>query len=341
MIVALAGGVGGAKLAHGLYRVLPPDTLTVIINTADDFTLFGLHISPDIDTVLYTLAGIANPQTGWGIANDTFATLEMLQRYGLDTWFLLGDRDMATHIRRTELLRAGQPLSAIVAELAGALGVRATLLPMCDEPVATRVHTPVGNLDFQEYFVHRHHADPVEGITFAGIEAARIPDAVARSVAEAEAIILCPSNPIVSIGPILAIPGMRDLLRRARAPRVAVSPIVGGHALRGPADRMLAGLGHEVSPFGVAMLYRDVLHGMVIDVADADQEPRIADLGLPVLVTRTIMSSEQDRQHLARDVLAFSQQLAATSNRHIPCVADSQMAANADPSSHGKPPAEN
>lgn len=310
MIVALAGGVGGAKLAHGLYRVLPPHALTVIINTADDFMLFGLHISPDSDTVMYTLAGIANPQTGWGIAGDTFATLEMLRRYGLDTWFLLGDRDFATHIRRTELLRAGLPLSMVIATLARALGVQATLLPMCNEPVATLVDTPAGRLEFQEYFVHRHHTDPVQGVTFAGIHEARVPDAVAAAIASADAIIFCPSNPIVSIGPILAVPGMRDLIRRARAPRVAVSPIVAGRALRGPADHMLASLGYDVSPFGVAELYRDLLQGMVIDSADADQERRIARLGIQVLVTRTIMENEADRQRLAQEVLAFSRQLA-------------------------------
>jgi LPPG:FO 2-phospho-L-lactate transferase len=314
MIVALAGGVGGAKLAYGLYRVLPPQTLTVVVNTADDCELFGLRISPDSDTVMYTLAGIANPQTGWGIAGDTFTTLAMLRRYGLDTWFLLGDCDFATHIRRTELLHSGLPLSAVTAMLAKALGVQATLLPMCDEPVATLVDTPTGQMEFQEYFVRHHHADPVQGVTFANIAEARVPATTAAALAGAEAIIFCPSNPIVSIGPILAVPGMRDLLRQARAPRVAVSPIVAGRALRGPADQMLAGLGYDVSPLGVALLYRDLLQGLVIDIADASQESRIADLGLRVLVTQTIMETEADRQRLAEEVLTFSRQLRVESS---------------------------
>jgi len=311
MIVALAGGVGGAKLADGLYRSLAPDTLTIIVNTGDDFDLYGLHISPDADTVLYTLAGLANPETGWGIAGDTFATLEMLRRYGEDTWFLLGDRDFATHIQRTRWLREGQSPTRVADALRTALGVRARLLPMSDAPVATRVRTPDGELAFQDYFLRRQHRDEVLGIRFEGVEAAAPSDAVREAIANAEAIVFCPSNPIVSIGPILAVPGMRDLLRAARAPRVAVSPIVAGQALRGPADRMLAGLGDEVSALGVARLYRDVLDGVVIDASDAELAGRIsAELGLRVLATNTIMRDVEDRQRLARETLRFAESFA-------------------------------
>lgn len=311
MIVALAGGVGGAKLADGLYRSLAPDTLTVIVNTGDDFDLYGLHISPDADTVLYTLADLANPETGWGIVGDTFATLEMLRRYGEDTWFLLGDRDFATHIQRTRWLREGQTPTQVADALRSALGVRARLLPMTDAPVATRVRTPDGELAFQDYFVRRQHRDEVLGIRFEGIEAALPSDAARAAIAGAEAIVFCPSNPIVSIGPILAVPGMRDLLRSARAPRVAVSPIVAGQALRGPADRMLAGLGDEVSALGVARLYRDVLDGIVIDASDAELAGRIsAELGMLVLATNTIMRSVDDRRRLAQDTLRFAESLA-------------------------------
>jgi LPPG:FO 2-phospho-L-lactate transferase len=308
MIVALAGGVGGAKLAQGLYHSLPPDQLTVIVNTADDFDLFGLRISPDADTVMYTLAGLANPATGWGVVGDTWQTLEMLQRYGHDPWFRLGDKDFATHIARTEQLRAGRSLTDVTTTLVRSLGVRAALLPMCDEVVGTLVDTPAGQLHFQDYFVRRHHSDPVTGVTFAGIEATNVTEHVVAAFAQATAIVFCPSNPIVSIGPILAVPGLRDALAAVRVPKVAISPIVGGKALRGPADQMLAGLGYDVSALGVAQMYRGLIDGFVIDHADAADEPRIAALGMRVLVTNSIMSDERDRERLAREVLAFAEQ---------------------------------
>ncbi len=310
MIAALAGGVGGAKLAHGLYSALAPDSLTVVVNTGDDFDLYGLHIMPDADTVLYTLAGIANPETGWGVVGDAQAALEMLRRYGEETWFQLGDRDFATHILRTQRLRAGWTPTRVLAAFTAALGVRARLLPMSDDSVATLVRTPAGELEFQEYFVRRRQADAVLGVRFAGIETARPSEDVRAALARADAIIFCPSNPIVSIGPILALPGLRDLLGAAVAPKVAVSPIVGGRALRGPADRMLSGLGIEVSPFGVAQLYRGLLGGMVIDRVDADAAPRIEALGMRVLVTETVMQAVPDRVRLAEDVLHFAQELA-------------------------------
>ncbi len=309
MIVALAGGVGGAKLAHGLYHHLPPDALTVVVNTGDDFDLYDLRISPDADTVLYTLADLANPETGWGVAGDTFETLAMLRRYGEDTWFLLGDRDFATHLWRTQRLRAGWSPSRVLRGLAEALGIRATLLPMCDEPTPTIVQTPSGKLTFQDYFVRRRHADDVLGVHFEGIESARVSDDVRAALAAAEAIVFCPSNPAVSIGPILAVPGMRELMRTASAPKVAVSPIIGGRALKGPADRMLAGLGHEVSAFGVAALYRDLLTGFVLDSEDADQAERVAALGMRVLVTNTVMQTLEDRHRLAEEVLRFAAEL--------------------------------
>jgi len=305
-IVALAGGVGGAKLAHGLYHTLEPEALTVVINTGDDFDLYGLRIMPDADTVLYTLAELANPETGWGVAGDTFGSLAMLGNYGAETWFRLGDRDLATHILRTERLRAGWTPTRVLRGFAEALGVRAALLPMCDEPVATIIQTAKGELAFQDYFVRRHHADPITGVRFSGIERATAPEAVRDAVVAADLIVFCPSNPIVSIGPILAVPGMRDLLRSARAPRVAVSPIVAGHALRGPADAMLTALGHEPSPFAVASLYCDVLTGIVIDEQDAGERERIADLPLAVHIADTVMRDETARERLARELLHFA-----------------------------------
>jgi LPPG:FO 2-phospho-L-lactate transferase len=305
MIVALAGGVGGAKLAHGLYRALGPETLTVVVNTADDFDHFGLRVCPDADTVTYTLAGLANPTTGWGVVDDTFETLAMLARYGHDPWFKIGDRDFATHISRTQRLRTGESLTSVIFTMARALGVQARILPMCDAPVATKVVTPEGLLDFQEYFVHRHQEDTVAGVVFEGIEAATVSDGVGEALSAAEAIVFCPSNPIVSIGPILAVPGVQALLADRRVPRVAVSPIVGGQALRGPADRMLRTLGHEVSAFGVAAIYRDLIDVMVIDEQDAELAPRVEALGMAVLVAPTIMRDEADREALARRILEF------------------------------------
>ena len=309
-IVALAGGVGGAKLAHGLALCGLGDSLSIIGNTADDFSLYGLHISPDLDTVMYTLAGIANPETGWGIAGDSFVTLEMIGEYGDENWFWLGDKDFATHILRTDGLRTGRRLTEIMAGLAGALGVEAHILPMCDEPVQTRVDTPGGLLEFQEYFVRRQHQDEVLGVRFEGVEVATLSTEVDLVLAQATIVILCPSNPIVSIDPILSVPGVRSRLREAEVPVVAVSPIIGGEALKGPAGHMLETLGHEVSAFGVAELYRDFLSGMVIDEVDRGLAERIDSLGIPLHITNTIMKSEADRRTLARETLDFAAGLA-------------------------------
>ncbi|MCC6945079.1 MAG: 2-phospho-L-lactate transferase [Thermomicrobiales bacterium] len=308
-VVALAGGVGGAKLAHGLALALDERRLSVVVNTADDFTLYGLHISPDLDTVMYTLGGLANPETGWGIKGDSFAALEMMRRFGRDTWFWLGDRDFATHILRTERLKDGASLTTVTAELASALGIQADILPMCDEPVATLIETPDGPLDFQDYFVRRHQTDDVLGVQFRGIKSATLPNTVIEALDEATAIILCPSNPIVSIGPLLTVPGFRERLQESQVPIVAVSPIIGGQALKGPADRMLATLGHEVSAVGVAAIYRDFLQGMVIDEQDAALAGQIEELGIAVEVTNTIMRSNDDRRVLAEECLRFVDQL--------------------------------
>ncbi|MCA3747778.1 MAG: 2-phospho-L-lactate transferase [Rubrobacter sp.] len=308
-VVALAGGVGGARLAAGLQEALPAGDLTVVVNTADDFELWGLYISPDLDTVMYTLAGLENPETGWGIRGDTFFSLEMLGRYGEDTWFLLGDRDMATHILRTVRLKEGRTPTEVAAGLAGALGVPARLLPMCDERVSTVVETPGGPLEFQEYFVRRGQRDEVLGVSFRGIERARPTPAVREALASAGLIVLCPSNPVVSIGPILAVPGMKEALCGSRAPKVAVSPLVGGRALKGPADRMLLSLGHEPSARGVARLYRGLVDGMVIDRVDEDEREDIEGLGMEVLATDAVMRGAEDRARLAREVLGFGRGL--------------------------------
>jgi LPPG:FO 2-phospho-L-lactate transferase len=304
-VCALAGGVGGAKLAAGLQDVLQPGELTIVVNTADDFELWGLRICPDLDTVMYTLAGIANPQTGWGVEGESFGALDMLASYGEETWFKLGDRDLATHVLRTARLRAGETLTGITTNLSAALGVRSSILPMCDEPVATVLDTPDGPLEFQEYFVRRGQRDEVIGVDLRGIEGARPTDAVSRALAAADVVVLCPSNPVVSIGPILAVPGMQKALAASRAPNIAVSPLVGGRALKGPADRMLDTLGYEVSATGVARIYEALVDGMVVDGTDAGERGGIEALGMKVLITDAVMRDAGDRARLAMEVLQF------------------------------------
>jgi LPPG:FO 2-phospho-L-lactate transferase len=308
-VCALAGGVGGAKLAAGLQDVLRPGELTVVVNTADDFELWGLRICPDLDTVMYTLAGIANPQTGWGVEGESFGALDMLASYGEETWFKLGDRDLATHVLRTARLRAGETLTEIMASLTSALGVRSSILPMCDEPVATVLDTPDGPLEFQEYFVRRGQRDEVIGVELRGIESARPTDAVSRALAAADVVVLCPSNPVVSIGPILAVPGMQEALAASRAPKIAVSPLIGGRALKGPADRMLDTLGYEVSATGVARIYEGLVDGMVVDGVDAGERGGIEALGMQVLTTDAVMRDAEDRARLAAQVLQFGAEL--------------------------------
>jgi LPPG:FO 2-phospho-L-lactate transferase len=306
VIVALAGGVGGAKMAQGLQCALSPGDLTVVVNTADDFDLYGLRICPDLDTVMYTLAGIADPGNGWGVAGDSHHALDAIARYGREPWFVLGDRDLATHILRSERLRRGAPLSTVTAELSAALGVPSRIVPMSDDPVATIVVTPQGRLAFQDYFVGRRQSDDVLGVEFAGIDGAYGNAAALTAIAAADAIVIAPSNPIVSIGPIVATPGVGEALAASEAPVVAVSPIVGGQAVKGPAAKMLATMGHEVSAFGVARLYDGLIDGMVIDAVDGDLTPAIEALGVAVLVTQTVMGDTDDRLRLADEVLDFA-----------------------------------
>jgi len=309
-VVALTGGVGGARLAFGLQAELGSD-LTVVVNTADDLERHGLLVCPDLDTVMYTLAGLDDRRQGWGLAGDTFMVTQMLERYGEETWFRLGDRDLATHVVRTARLKAGRSLTDVTLELPRDLGVAATILPMTDDLVRTEVRTDGGWLEFQEYFVHRRQEPAVHEVRFGGVERAEATARVRGELGFAEAIVIGPSNPFVSVGPILALRGMPELLaaaRRGGTPVVAVTPIVGGKALKGPADRMLASLGHESSALGVARIYAGLATGFVLDALDSGLAPAIEELGLRALVTDTIMTDDVARIRLARDVLAFARE---------------------------------
>jgi LPPG:FO 2-phospho-L-lactate transferase len=302
-VLALSGGVGGAKLALGLYRILPPHTLTIAANTGDDFSHLGLSISPDLDTLLYTLAGLDNPDQGWGRRDETWNFMAALERLGGETWFRLGDGDLATHVERTRRLAAGEPLSAIVDDFAGRLGIAARLLPMSDDRVRTRIYSGDGWLDFQDYFVRRRCAPAVREIVFAGAGDARPhPDLLALlRDPRLRLIVICPSNPFISIDPILSLPGLRTALRECPAPVVAVSPIIGGRAVKGPTAKMMEELGYPVDAAAVARHYGDLIDVYVADEEDADA---VAGLGLPVVLTRTLMTTLDDREALARAVLA-------------------------------------
>jgi LPPG:FO 2-phospho-L-lactate transferase len=305
-VVELAGGVGGAKLGEGLQAVVG-DRLTVIVNTADDTERHGLLVCPDHDTVLYTLAGLENPELGWGLAGDSWTTMAAMERYGEEGWFRLGDRDLATHIVRTNRLRGGARLTDVLLGLQRSLGIAATILPMTDEPVRTRVRTDDGWLDFQDYFVRLRQSPEVREVAFAGIEAARPTAEVRAAIGAADIIVVAPSNPIVSVGPILALAGMSELLAAARARGariVAVSGIIGGKALKGPADRMLASLGHEPTALGVARGYSGLIDAFVLDTVDAELAPAVEDHGIRAVVTDTIMTDDASRARLAREVLA-------------------------------------
>jgi LPPG:FO 2-phospho-L-lactate transferase len=303
-VVALAGGVGGAKLAHGLAMVLPPESLTVVVNTGDDFEHLGFHISPDVDTVLYTLAGLANAETGWGLAGETWSFLDALGRLGGETWFRLGDRDLATHVERRRRLLAGQSLTEVTRALCAALGVRAAVLPMSDDRLRTLVQTDEGELGFQEYFVHRQCRPKVTGFVFDGLERARPSAQVVQALTAADLVVLCPSNPFVSLGPILALPGVKELVRARLT--LAVSPIVAGQALKGPAGKMLAELGLESSATAVAQYYDGLLRLFVLDELDESLSAEVRGQGLRVLVTDTIMRSDAGRARLAQQVLDFA-----------------------------------
>lgn len=302
-VVALAGGVGAARFLDGLSRVLAPEALFVIGNTADDAEIHGLHISPDLDTVTYTLAGLADPQRGWGIRGDSFRCLEALGHLGAETWFQLGDRDLATHLYRTRQLRAGATLAQITAQIAAALGVRSSIVPMSNDPVRTRICTSSGELEFQTYFVKRRARDTVAGVRFDGAEEATPAPGVLDAIQAARAIIVCPSNPFISIGPVLAIPGLRDALRQNRERVIAISPIVGGRALKGPAAAMMKSMRLRSAAAEVARLYADFLGAFVLDDVDRKQAAEVQSLGIRPVVTNTIMHGLRERKALARIVV--------------------------------------
>jgi LPPG:FO 2-phospho-L-lactate transferase len=303
MIVVLAGGVGAARFLQGVVQIVPQEELTVIANTGDDCEFYGLHVSPDVDIVLYTLAGLVDEAQGWGVRADTYQTMQQLSAYGHEAWFQLGDRDLATHIHRTQLLRQGKTLSEVTADLCRRLGLHLRILPMSDQAVQTHVLTPAGLLHFEEYFVKRRCSDPVQDVTFVGAQTARPAPGVLDAIKDAEAILIAPSNPIVSIGSILAVPGIHDVLHEASGMVVAVSPLVGGAPIKGPADKLMSGLQMEVSAVGVARHYRDFLDVMVIDQQDAHLLPVIEDLGIPACATDTIMRDAAAKKALARTVL--------------------------------------
>jgi LPPG:FO 2-phospho-L-lactate transferase len=294
-IVALAGGVGASKLLVGLAHAMAPENLTIIVNTGDDLEMHGLTICPDLDIVTYTLAGIVNPATGWGIEGDTFATLQFLGRYERETWFNLGDRDLATHIHRSDMLRSGATLSECADSVRRALGVRAHILPMSDQPVRTQIETPAGLLPFQNYLV-KHRAEPaVKAIRFDGADRSEPAPGILKAIADARGIVICPSNPLISIGPILAVPGIREALAARRADVVAVCPIVHGMSLKGPTAKMMAEMGIEVSARSIAGMYRDIASRLVIDESDASSRPEIEAAGMSVEITRTVMEAEEDK----------------------------------------------
>jgi LPPG:FO 2-phospho-L-lactate transferase len=303
MITTLAGGVGAARFLTGLVKLVNEQDLSIIVNTGDDIELFGLHISPDIDIVTYTLAGIVDEEKGWGIRGDTFQCLEALKRLNIEVWFNIGDGDMATHIFRTNLLKKGLRLSEVTAEVSRALGLKMAILPMTDDRFETRIVTREGSIHFQEYLVKMGAKDEVLGVEFVGADKAEPAAGVIESLANAELVIVCPSNPIVSIGTILAVKGVRDALRHTEAKKIAISPIIAGAPIKGPADKLLRGLGLEVSACSVAKLYADFLDTFILDAADFAEKDKIEKLGIEVKVTNTIMRSLKDKIQLAKTVL--------------------------------------
>jgi LPPG:FO 2-phospho-L-lactate transferase len=304
-IAALAGGVGASKLLLGLYHVIDPQSLTVIVNTGDDIVLHGLKISPDFDIVTYTLAGVIDPAKGWGFRNETFHALKRLAVFGRANWFNLGDRDLATHLHRTAMLAEGRSLSDAAESIRTALGVKSRILPMSDQPVPTLIDTDEGTLHFQEYLVKRRAEPVVRGIRFDGAGTAQPAPGVLDTIREAGRILICPSNPLISIGPILAVPGIREALRTRKNDVTAVCPIVGGRSLKGPSDKMLAQLGHDPSAHGVAKLYSDVTDKFVIDPVDGSQADSIRALGMQVVVLPTVMKTLAQKRKLARALLAL------------------------------------
>lgn len=300
MIVVLSGGTGGAKLVQGLKHVVPNESLTVIVNTGDDLECWGLHVSPDIDSILYTLADAISPERGWGLDHESFRCLERMERLGEPTWFRLGDLDLATHLLRTNLLRDGETLSTVTEELAQRMGIQARVLPMSNNRVATIVETPIGTLNFQEYFVRERHQVEVRAVHFDGADTAKPAPGVLESLRSAEVIILAPSNPVTSIGPILAVPGIREALRHASAPVTAVSPIIGGDAFSGPAGTLMRRKGWHSTIAGVAQAYEDFLDILIVDLADHADADHLREGDLHVLCANTVMKTLQDKQELAR-----------------------------------------
>ena len=299
-ITALAGGVGGAKLAHGLSLVLPPEDLTIIVNTGDDFEHLGLFISPDLDTVCYTLGGLANPETGWGRMNESWNAFANIERLGGPAWFRLGDSDLATHLERTRRLKEGKSLSQITREFCGAWGIKPAVLPMTDSPVRTMVDTEEGELAFQEYFVHRRCEPRVKGFRFDGVEAAEPAPGVKEALDSTDVVILCPSNPWVSIDPILRV------IKQLEKPVIAISPIIGGEAVKGPAAKMYQELGIKPSALAVAKHYRTILKGFVLDNIDKKYAEQVEAMRIKARVTDTLMKNAEDRARLAQDVLHFA-----------------------------------
>jgi LPPG:FO 2-phospho-L-lactate transferase len=304
MIVAIAGGVGAARFLRGLSGVVDPSDIFAVVNTGDDAVVNGLHVSPDLDTVTYTLAGVVDEARGWGLRDESWEAMAALERLGGETWFRLGDRDIATHLYRTNRLSRGASLSEVAAELASSWGLEQRIVPMSDDPVRTMLTLRDGSeIGFQDYFVRRRHAVEVRSVRFDGAERARSAPGVLEAIASGEVVVVCPSNPVVSIAPVLSVPGVHQALRAARDRTVAVSPIVAGAALKGPADRLLAELGHEVSVVGVARLYADLASALVVDTSDAPLAPAVEREGVRCVVTDTVMSTPEVAAELARTAI--------------------------------------
>jgi LPPG:FO 2-phospho-L-lactate transferase len=303
LVVALAGGVGAARLLRGLVQIIQPEDLVIVGNTGDDVEVYGLHISPDLDIVMYTLAGIVDEAKGWGISGDTFECLKTLGKLGFETWFKLGDRDLAIHIVRTKILKEGKTLSQATAELCKMLGIKARLVPMSNNPVRTKIVSGKLIMDFQEYFVKRGTKDEVTDVVFKGAEKAKPAPGILKAIKEAEHVVICPSNPILSIAPILSISMIKDQLKNTDAYVTGVSPIVGGKTIKGPADRIMASMGLEASAYGVARYYEDYLDRLVIDKADEHHKDRLRELNVEVTTTNTIMKNLEDSIRLARVVM--------------------------------------
>jgi LPPG:FO 2-phospho-L-lactate transferase len=302
LITALAGGVGAARFLTGLRNFIEEKDLSVVVNTGDDIELFGLHISPDLDIVMYTLAGVVNEEKGWGLRDDTFRCLNALKKMD-EAWFTLGDMDLATHLFRTSLLSKGHTLTEVTAKLCDIFGLKTSILPMTDDRFETRIRTQTGSIHFEEYLVKRGARDQVLGVEYMGAESAKPSSVVMKSLRDSELIVICPSNPIVSIGTILTVDGVRNALRNTKAKKIAISPIISGAPIKGPADKLMKGLGLEVSAFSVARLYSDFLDTFIIDKSDSDEKCRIEKLGLEVKVTNTIMKSQKEKKQLAKTVL--------------------------------------